>query len=125
MTTGDKGYDSQSWLYAEVAAWTGRLREFREWEDESMLSREASPENLAVHKAALRGLIADGEHLLALTAELGLPENAEGLSEGSLAATVEALRADYRGWHRPMPPDQRAKVLRDAFPDLQRGAQGN
>ncbi len=112
------GDDPQLRLFAEAAVWLKKIEAFRKGEDERMFVRDPTPEDLAVHKSLLQRLIADGEHQLSLVAQISLPENVEGISSASLAATVELLRADYRGWHEPMPPERRARVLREAFPDV-------
>ena len=83
-----------------------------------MFGQDPTPEDLALHKSLLERLITDGDHLLSLAAQVGLPENVEGVSAESLAATVELLRADYRGWHQPMPPEERARLLKEVFPDV-------
>jgi hypothetical protein len=113
------GEDPQSPVYAETPLWLKKIRAFRKVEDERMFLREPTREDLAAHKTLLQRLIADGEYLLPLGAQAGLPENVEGATPESLAATVELLRADYRGWHEPMPPEKRDQMLREVFPDVQ------
>jgi hypothetical protein len=41
-----------------------------------------------------------------------------GITAESLAAAVELLQADYRGWHEPMPSEKREQILRAVFPDV-------
>ncbi|SPE50557.1 hypothetical protein SBV1_1160015 [Verrucomicrobia bacterium] len=105
-------------LFAEAVIWQKKIETFRKGEDERMFMQEPTPEDLAVHKSLLQRLIVDGEHLVSLVAQIGLPENVEGISRGSLAATVEMLRAEYRGWHEPMPSEKREQILRQVFPDV-------
>ena len=112
------GDDPQLRLYGEVSVWHKKLELFRQGEDQRMFQRDPTPEDLAVHKSLLQRLIADGEHLLSLLHQIGLPENTEGIRPESLAATVELLRADYRGWHEPMPAAQRQIILSQAFPNV-------
>jgi hypothetical protein len=112
------GDDPQLRLYADALVWLKKLEAFRKGEDERMLTPDPSPEDRAVHKSLLQRLIADGDHLLSLVAQAGLPENVEGITTESLAATVEMLRADYRGWHQPMPAEQRTQLLKEIFPDV-------
>jgi len=112
------GDDPQLRLFGDAAVWLKKIETFRKGEDERVFVRDPAPEDLAVHKALLQRLIADGEHLLSLVDQIGLPENAEGISRPSLAATLDLLRADYRGWHEPMPPERRAQVLKEIFPDV-------
>ncbi len=112
------GEDPQLRVYAEVSVWHKKLEMFRKGEDERMFQHDPTPEDLAVHKSLLQRLIADGEHLLSLIRQIGLPENPEDLTPESVTATVELLRADYRGWHEPMPVAQRQRILSQAFPNV-------
>lgn len=112
------GDDPQLRVYAEVSVWYKKLELFRKGEDERMFQQEPTPEDLAVHKSLLQRLIADGEHLLSLVRQAGLPENVEGTSPESVAATLELLRADYRGWHEPKSPEEKARILKAVFPDV-------
>jgi hypothetical protein len=102
------GDDPKRRVFADAAVWLKKIEVFRTREDERMILQEATPEDLAVHKTLLQRLIADGEHLLSLFRQLDLPTSPEGISSESLSATVELLRADYRGWHEPMPTHKRA-----------------
>ena len=86
--------------------------------DERMFLQEPAPEDLAVHKTLLQRLIADGDHLLSLIQQMGLPENIEGIKSQDVVATIETLRDTYRGWHEPMPAERREQMLREVFPDV-------
>jgi len=112
------GEDPQLRVYAEVAVWLKKIELFRQGEDERMFFQEPTPEDLAVHKALLQRLVADGDHLLSLVRQVGLPANAEGITLESVAATLELLRADYRGWHDSMSAEKRAQILKEVFPDV-------
>ena len=107
------GDDPQLRLYAEISVWYKKLELFRKREDDRMVLHEPTPEDLAIHKSLLQRLIADGDHLLSLLQQLGLPENLEGISSDSVAASIELLRADYRGWHKPIPAEKREQILRE------------
>ncbi len=112
------GDEPQLRLFGEAAVWLKKIEAFRMGEDERMFAGEPSPEDLAMHQRLLQRLITDGEHLLRLVAQSGLPENLEGMSGESLAATLEMLQADYRGWHQPMSSDKRTEILKAAFLDV-------
>ncbi len=112
------GDDPQLRLYAEAAVWLKKIELFRKGEDERMFAQDPTPEDLAIHKSLLQRLIADGEHLLSLLQQVGLPVNVEGISSESVAATQALLRADYRGWHEPMPREKRDQILKQVFPDV-------
>jgi hypothetical protein len=112
------GEDPQLRIYAETSVWYQKIELFRKGEDERMFIQEPTAEDLAVHKSLLQRLIADGNHLVSLIAQLGLPESIEGITPESVEITLEALRTDYRGWHEPMPPEQRTKILQELFPDV-------
>ena len=112
------GDDPQWRVYAEVGVWLKKIELFRKGEAERMVSQEATPEDLAVHKTLLQRLLADGDHLLSLVRQMGLPDNGEGITLESVSANLDLLRADYRGWHEPLPAEKRAQILREAFPDV-------
>lgn len=112
------GDDPQARLSAEISAWLGKIESFRKGEDQRMFLQTPTAEDLAVHQSLLQRLIADGQHLRSLVGQIGLPENREGITAESLAATVELLLADYRGWHEPMPAEQREQLMREVFPEV-------
>lgn len=112
------GDDPQLRVYGEISVWYKKIELFRKGEDERMFLQDPTPEDLAVHKSLLQRLIADGDHLLSLVQQIGLPENVEGIKPEDVVATVETLRDTYRGWHEPMPPDERERILKAVFPDV-------
>lgn len=112
------GDDPQQQVFAEISIWHKKIGLFRKGEDERMFLHDPTPEDLAVHKSLLQRLIADGEHLVSLVRQIGLPGNADDRTLESAAATLEMLQADYRGWHDAMPPAQRIRILAAAFPDV-------
>jgi hypothetical protein len=112
------GDDPELRVYGEISVWHKKLELFRKGEDERMFLHEPTPEDLVVHKSLLQRLIADGEHLLSLIHQIGLPDNSEGITPESVAATVEMLQSDYRGWHEPMPAAQRQRILGEVFPHV-------
>jgi hypothetical protein len=112
------GDDPQLRVYAEVSLWFKKIESFRKSEDERMFAQEPTPEDLAVHKSLLERLMADGDHLLLLIKQVGLPANNEGIKSEDVAAAAETLRDTYRGWHEPPAAERRAQVLREVFPDV-------
>jgi hypothetical protein len=112
------GDDPQLRIYAEVSVWYQKIELFRKGEDQRMFVQEPTSEDLAVHRSLLQRLITDGEHLVSLVQQVGLPENIEAITLQSVAATLEAIRADYRGWHEPMPAAERERILHQVFPDV-------
>jgi hypothetical protein len=80
-----------------------------------MYRQTPAPADLTLHKELLLRLITDGEHLGLLIDQHGFLSNAEGITADDLKSTVRNLRADYRGWHEPMPEAERAQVLREVF----------
>jgi hypothetical protein len=111
------GDDPQLRVFADISIWYKKIELFRKGEDERMFLHEPTPEDLAVHKSLLQRLIADGEHLLSLVRQVGLPENRDEITLESATATLELLQADYRGWHDSMPPEQKQRILA-AFTDV-------
>jgi hypothetical protein len=112
------GEDPQLRNYAEACVWYRKIEQFRKGEEQRMFAHDPTPEDLAVHKSLLQRLLIDGEHLVVLIQRIGLPENTEGITPESVSITLEALRADFRGWHQPMPPERRKQLLKELFPDV-------
>lgn len=109
------GSDPQLALYGEVVIWFHKVELFRHEEEERMYRQAPAPVDSALHKELLLRLIADGEHLVRLIGQHGFLVNTEGITANDLKATVENLRADYRGWYEPMPAAQRDQILREVF----------
>jgi hypothetical protein len=109
------GPDPQLCLYNEIILWFHKVELFRHEEEPRMYQQSPVAEDLALHKRLLGRLIADGEHLSRLIDQHGLLFNAEAVTVADFKATLENLRADYRGWHEPMPAEQRAQILREVF----------
>jgi hypothetical protein len=112
------GDDPQRRVLGDILAWYQKIEVFRKREDQRMVLHDPSAEDLAVHKSLLERLITDGQHLLSLAGQVGLPKNRDDITAESAAATLELLEADYRGWHKPMPEDQRKRIRTAAFPDV-------
>ena len=112
------GDDPQLRVFGEITVWYKKIESLRQGENDRMVLHDPTPEDLRVHKSLLQRLIADGEYLLSLVGQVGLPENEAGITAESLAAAVELLQADYRGWHQPMSPDKRNQILQAVFPDV-------
>ena len=109
------GPDPQLTLYGEAVVWFHKVELFRHEGEERMYHQTPTPEDSALHKELLLRLIADGEHLVRLIEQHGFLANTEGITDDDLKATLQSLRADYRGWHEPMPAAQQAQILREVF----------
>ncbi len=109
------GPDPQLALYGEAVVWFHKVELFRHGEDARMYGQDPAPEDLLLHKELLLRLVADGEHLLRLIEQRGFLPNAQGVTEADVRATLQNLRADYRGWHEPMPAAQKAQILSEVF----------
>jgi hypothetical protein len=109
------GPDPQLAIYGEAVVWFHKVELFRHEEETWMYRQTPALEDSALHKELLLRLIADGEHLVRLIQQHGFLANTEGISAEDLGATLQNLRADFRGWHEPMPAAQQAQVLREVF----------
>src|SRR5260221_9498080 len=109
------GPDPQLALYGEVVVWFHKVELFRHEEEQRLFRQAPGQEDLSLHKELLLRLIADGEHLVRLIEQHGLLANSEGVTAEDSKATLQNLRADYRGWHEPMPTEQKADILSEVF----------
>lgn len=109
------GPDPQLALYGEVVVWFHKVELFRREEEQRMYRQTPSAEDATLHKELLLRLIVDGEHLARLIEQHGFLGNTEGITAADFSATLQNLRADYRGWHEPMPAVQREQILREVF----------
>lgn len=109
------GPDPQLALYGEAAVWFHKVELFRQEEEQRLYRQSPSTEDLSLHRQLLLRLVADGEHLARLIEQHGFLTNGEGIAAEDLKATLRNLRADYRGWHEPMPGPQQAQILREVF----------
>jgi hypothetical protein len=112
------GDDPQLRVYAEVSVWFKKVEMFRQGEDQQMYAQEPTPADVVVHKTLVQRLITDGDHLVLLIQQVGLPSNIDEVQAEDVAAAVEALRDTYRGWHEAPSAARRAEVLREVFPDV-------
>ena len=110
------GHDPGLQLYGEISEWFHKVRLFRKGEEQYFHQLHPTAEDMEIHKRLLQRLIADGEHLVRVTEQAGgLIENAERIKTVDLEATVDSLRDTFRGWHEPMPAEQRDKILNEVF----------
>jgi len=109
------GPDPQLALYGETVVWFHKVELFRREEEQRMYRQTPASEDVVLHKDLLLRLMADGEHLDRLIEQHGFLANAGGFTADDLKATLQTLRADYRGWHEPMPAGQRNEILREVF----------
>jgi len=112
------GDDPQQRVYQEVVDWFRKVRVFRAQEDERMFVHEPTDADLAMHKSLLQRLMADGEHLVSLILQIGLPEDSKGITSEAVVVEIETLRDTYRGWHEPMRKEERERMMKATFPDV-------
>jgi hypothetical protein len=112
------GDDPQLRLYADLSVWFKKIELFRKGEEQRMFLQQPTQEDRRVHKSLLQRLIADGDHLLLLIQQVGLPANVEGLKPEDAAAALETLRDSYRGWHEPVSAERQTQILEEVFPDV-------
>src|SRR5438105_2524744 len=109
------GSDPQLALYGEAVVWFHKVELFRREEDVRMFGQTPAPEDLNIHREMLLRLIADAEYLIRLIGLHGFLANSQNITAEDLKATLQNLRADYRGWHEPMPAAEKAEILREVF----------
>lgn len=104
-------------LVEDLLAWFKAVDLFRDTQDERMILREPTSDDLRQHKTWIASLIAEGERLYteALARE-GLPDGAVQFKLSNVQATLELLYLSQREWHGPkMPEAQRREILKAVF----------
>ena len=113
------GIDPSAALYRDISRWFEKVKMFQREENERMIDKDPTAEDLKAHKALVLRLIDDGEHLVNLAKHQGgMPQNPQGIKLGDLESTVEMLGDSYRGWHEPMPEERRQQLLKEIFGDV-------
>jgi hypothetical protein len=98
-------------------AWLKSVDLFRETQDDRMILREPSPQDLRQHKTWIAGLIAEGERLLTNS----LASN-PSTSVSSLEATLELLYLWQREWYGPKMSDERRRERLKTVFDVEESA---
>lgn len=101
----------------ELVAWFKAVDLFRETQDERIILRTPTPDDLRQHRTWVAGLIAEGERLLTeALARGGLPDGATRFQLADVEAPLEILYLSQREWHGPrMPEARRRKILKAVF----------
>jgi hypothetical protein len=109
-------------LAQELVAWLKAVDLFRAAEDERMILRDPTPEDLRQHRTWLASLIAEGERLVTEAHAQGGVLEGVRFKLADVEATIENLRIDERLWHgETMSPERRRELLKALF-DVQESA---
>ena|SRR2546427_1616108 len=104
-------------LAEDVSAWFEAVDLFRTTQDERMILREPTSQDLRQHRTWIASLIAEGERLV--TETLGQQDTSGSASRAQLAnveATLELLYLWQRDWHGPkMSGARRQEILKAVF----------
>jgi hypothetical protein len=104
-------------LMEDFLKWFKAVDLFRQTQDERMILREPTSEDLRQHRTWVASLIAEGERLIteALTRE-ELPDSTAGFKLPDAQATIEILYLAQREWHGPrMSEARRREILNAVF----------
>ena len=104
-------------LAEDLLAWFKAVDLFRDTQDERMILREPTADDLRQHKTWVASLIAEGERLVTETlARGGLPEGAARFTLADVEATLEILYLAQREWHgRKLAEARRREILKAVF----------
>ncbi len=104
-------------LVEDFLAWFKAVDLFRDTQDERMVLREPTSDDLRQHKTWVASLIAEGERLVTeALARGGLPEGAARFTLADVEATLELLYLVQREWHGPkMTEARRREIFKAAF----------
>jgi len=104
-------------LAEDLLAWFKAADLFRETQDERMILREPTSDDLRQHKTWVASLIAEGERLVTeALARGGLAEGTARFKLADVEATLEILYLAQREWHGPkMPKTRQQEILKAVF----------
>lgn len=104
-------------LAEDLQAWFKAVDLFRDTQDERMVLREPTADDLRQHKTWVASLIAEGERLVTeALARGGLAKGTAGFTLADVEATLEMLYLAQREWHGPkMPEARRREILKAVF----------
>ena len=103
------------WLIHQMLdRWAQAVEQFRQWEDQEILRKEPSAQDLARHRHESAWIIRATRHLqdMAMDPDFPVRERAE-----EIAGRLAQLEATFAEVHDPMTDQQADEILRQAFPD--------
>ena len=106
-------------LPEDFLAWFKAVDLFRETQDERMILREPTPEDLRQHRTWVASLIAEGERLITESITRGgLLDGEARFKLADVQATLEILYLAQREWHgAKMSEARRREILKAVFND--------
>jgi hypothetical protein len=105
---------SERWTVERILEWSDSCRRFLDWEHEHMIMREASPDDQADHKQALRWLLQITRLYLAAVSD---PEFPDRSVVKELHGRLLQLESSWRMFHEAMPKEGAEELLAEVFPD--------
>ena len=96
-------------LVEDLQAWFKAVELFRDTQDERMVLRDPTPDDLRQHKTWIAGLIAEGERFTTESQARGGVSGRIQLAD--VQATLEMLYLFQREWHGPRLPEARRREL--------------
>ena len=104
-------------LAEDLLSWFKAVDLFRDTQDERMILREPTSDDLRQHKTWVASLIAEGERLVTeALARGGLQEGAARFKLDDVEATLQILYLAQREWHGPkLPEARRREILKAVF----------
>jgi hypothetical protein len=110
-------------LVEDLLAWFKAVDLFRDTQDERMVLREPTSDDLRQHKTWVASLIAEGERLVTeVLARGGLAVDAARFKLADVEATLELLYLAQREWHGPKMSEARRREILKAVFDVQEPA---
>jgi hypothetical protein len=103
-------------LLQDIVAWFKAIELFREAENDTMILRDPTPEDLRQHRIWLASLLAEGERLAGdAQTRGGLAADAVRFRLTDVEAVLEELYVTQREWHGGMSPGRRREILKTFF----------
>ena len=103
-------------LAEDVASWLKAVDLFQVAQDEQMILRDPSADDLRQHRTWIASLIAEGERLVTEAISRNELKFAEQVKLSDLEATLELLYLWQREWHGPkMRAARRREILQAVF----------
>jgi hypothetical protein len=112
-----KPYGAWQMASEHLRLWSGLIDGFRQWERETVLEREPTPEETAGHRDALKFALRSARLMRAMISDPEFPDR-EAVADTD--AKIWQLEQSWKMLYEPMPDAEAEKLLAEVFPNRPR-----